>query len=67
MTRADGKRDRDEMFVEYTICPVCKVVVSAWVNIRHDRYLRKRCHLSAEFRGPGVRGCPDVFGISTIQ
>jgi tetraether lipid synthase len=41
-----GKRDRDEVFVEYTksICPVCKVVVDAQVNVRDDRvYLRKRC------------------------
>jgi uncharacterized radical SAM superfamily Fe-S cluster-containing enzyme len=40
------KRDRDEVFLEYTksICPVCKVVVDAQVNIRDDRvYLRKRC------------------------
>lgn len=40
------KRDRDEVFVEYTksICPVCKKVVDAQVNIRNDRvYLRKRC------------------------
>jgi uncharacterized radical SAM superfamily Fe-S cluster-containing enzyme len=45
------KRDRDEVFVEYTksICPVCKVVVDAQVNIRDDKvYLRKRC------RGHGV-------------
>ncbi|MCV6986928.1 radical SAM protein [Mycobacterium shinjukuense] len=40
------KRDRDEVFIEYTksICPVCKVVVDAQVNIRDDKvYLRKRC------------------------
>jgi len=40
------KREREEVFVEYTksICPVCKVVVDAEVNIRDDRvYLRKRC------------------------
>jgi hypothetical protein len=40
------KRDRDEVFVEYTksICPVCKVVVDAQVNIRNGKvYLRKRC------------------------
>lgn len=52
MTRADGKRDRDEMFVEYTksICPVCKVVVDAQVNIRHDKvYLRKRCREHGSF------------------
>jgi uncharacterized radical SAM superfamily Fe-S cluster-containing enzyme len=41
-----GKRDRDEVFVEYTksVCPVCKVVVDAQVNIRDDKvFLRKRC------------------------
>jgi uncharacterized radical SAM superfamily Fe-S cluster-containing enzyme len=40
------KRDRDEVFVEYTksVCPVCKVVVDAQVNIRGGKvYLRKRC------------------------
>lgn len=40
------KVDRDEVFLEYTksICPVCKVVVDAQVNIRDDKvYLRKRC------------------------
>ncbi|MGH3381821.1 MAG: hypothetical protein ACRDP6_44550 [Actinoallomurus sp.] len=39
------KRDRDEVFVEYTksVCPVCKVVVDAQVNIRDGRvFLRKR-------------------------
>jgi len=43
---AVGRRDRDEVFLEYTksICPVCKVVVDAQVNIRGDKvYLRKRC------------------------
>jgi uncharacterized radical SAM superfamily Fe-S cluster-containing enzyme len=38
--------DRDEVFVEYTksICPVCKVVVDAQVNLREGKvYLRKRC------------------------
>jgi uncharacterized radical SAM superfamily Fe-S cluster-containing enzyme len=40
------KRDRDEVFVEYTksVCPVCKVVVDAQVNIRDSKvFLRKRC------------------------
>ncbi|WP_235883365.1 hypothetical protein [Saccharopolyspora elongata] len=39
-----GKRDRDEVFLEYTksICPACKVVVDAQVNIRDYKvYLRK--------------------------
>ncbi|MDI3313362.1 MAG: radical SAM protein [Mycobacterium sp.] len=41
-----AKRDLHEVFVEYTksICPVCKVVVDAQVNIRDGKvYLRKRC------------------------
>ncbi len=38
--------DRDEVFVEFTrsICPVCKRVIDAEVNIRDGGvYLRKRC------------------------
>ena len=41
-----NKTDRDEVFVEYTksICPVCKVVTDAEVNVRDNQlYLRKRC------------------------
>ncbi len=48
----DAKKDRDEVFIEYTksICPVCKVVVDAQVNIREDKvYLRKRCREHGEF------------------
>jgi len=44
--RAGNGRDRGEVFVEYTksICPVCKVVLDAQVNIRDGKvYLRKRC------------------------
>jgi 7,8-dihydro-6-hydroxymethylpterin dimethyltransferase len=40
------RKDLGEVFVEYTksICPVCKVVIDAQVNIRDDKvYLRKRC------------------------
>lgn len=40
------------MFVEYTksICPVCKVVVDAQVNIRDDKvFLRKRCRDHGQF------------------
>ncbi len=46
------KRDRDEVFVEFTrsICPVCKTVIDAQVNIRDDKvYLRKRCREHGEF------------------
>ncbi|MFI5593920.1 radical SAM protein [Amycolatopsis sp. NPDC051758] len=49
---AERKRDRDEVFVEYTksICPVCKIVLDAQVNIRQDKvYLRKRCKEHGEF------------------
>jgi uncharacterized radical SAM superfamily Fe-S cluster-containing enzyme len=38
--------DRDEVFLEYTksICPICKAVVDAEVNVRDNRvYLHKRC------------------------
>jgi uncharacterized radical SAM superfamily Fe-S cluster-containing enzyme len=40
------KLDRDEVFLEYTksICPVCKTVVDAELNVRDNRViLRKRC------------------------
>jgi 7,8-dihydro-6-hydroxymethylpterin dimethyltransferase len=43
---AVARVDRDEVFVEYTksICPVCKAVVDAEVNIRANQvFLRKRC------------------------
>jgi uncharacterized radical SAM superfamily Fe-S cluster-containing enzyme len=49
---ARRKVDRDEVFVEFTksICPVCKVVVDAQVNVRNDKvYLRKRCREHGEF------------------
>jgi uncharacterized radical SAM superfamily Fe-S cluster-containing enzyme len=41
-----ARTDRAEVFLEYTksICPVCKRVIDAEVNVRDDRvYLRKRC------------------------
>jgi 7,8-dihydro-6-hydroxymethylpterin dimethyltransferase len=47
-----GRIDRDEIFLEYTksICPVCKVVIDAEVNIRDDRvFLAKRCPLHGRF------------------
>lgn len=46
------KQDRDEVFIEYTksICPVCKVVLDAEVNIRDNRvYLRKTCRQHGRF------------------
>ncbi|MCH7230914.1 radical SAM protein [Glycomyces sp. L485] len=47
-----ARRDRDEIFIEYTksICPVCKTVLDAQVNIREDQvFLRKRCKDHGEF------------------
>jgi 7,8-dihydro-6-hydroxymethylpterin dimethyltransferase len=44
--------DRDEVFVEYTksICPVCKAVVDAEINVRDNKvYLRKRCRDHGSF------------------
>jgi hypothetical protein len=45
-TGARAKTDRDEVFLEYTksICPVCKRVIDAEVNVRDNRVMmRKRC------------------------
>ena len=44
--------DRDEVFLEYTksICPVCKAVVDAEVNVRDNKvFLRKRCRDHGSF------------------
>ena len=44
--------DRDEVFVEYTksICPVCKVVVDAEINVRDGKvFLAKRCRRHGRF------------------
>ncbi|MDS1271866.1 radical SAM protein [Lipingzhangella sp. LS1_29] len=43
---SDSTRERSEVFVEYTksICPVCKTVLDAQVNIRTNQvFLRKQC------------------------
>ncbi|MDN5860223.1 MAG: radical SAM protein [Pseudonocardia sp.] len=61
------KQDRDEVFVEYTksICPVCKVVVDAQVNIRLGKvYLRKRCREHGWFEAL-VYGDADAYLAST--
>ena len=45
-THATPRADRDEVFLELTrsICPVCKVVIDAEVNIKDGRVvMRKRC------------------------
>jgi uncharacterized radical SAM superfamily Fe-S cluster-containing enzyme len=44
--------DRDEVFLEHTksICPVCKAVIDAEVNVRDNKVLlRKRCRDHGEF------------------
>jgi uncharacterized radical SAM superfamily Fe-S cluster-containing enzyme len=46
------KVDRDEVFLELTrsICPICKDVIDAEVNMRDDKvFLRKRCRDHGEF------------------
>ena len=55
--------DRDEVFLEYTksVCPVCKAVIDAQVNVRDNKvYLRKRCARARRVRGAGVRRRRDV-------
>jgi uncharacterized radical SAM superfamily Fe-S cluster-containing enzyme len=53
VTRSSLPRvDHDEVFLEYTksICPVCKTVIDAEVNVRDNRvYLRKRCREHGAF------------------
>lgn len=44
--------DRDEVFLEHTrsICPVCKAVIDAEVNVRDNKvFLRKRCRDHGSF------------------
>ena len=50
--RAIERVDRDEVFLEYTksICPICKQVVDAEVNVRDNKvFLRKRCRNHGSF------------------
>ncbi len=52
--QAHVRVDRDEVFLEYTksICPVCKRVTDAEVNVRDNRViLRKRCSEHGLFEG----------------
>jgi uncharacterized radical SAM superfamily Fe-S cluster-containing enzyme len=49
---ASVKVDRDEVFIEYTksICPVCKIVIDAELNVRDNRVImRKRCREHGQF------------------
>ncbi|WP_307857301.1 radical SAM protein [Mycobacterium sp. SM1] len=60
---ATARRDLNEVFVEYTksVCPVCKVVVDAQVNIRDNKvYLRKRCREHGGFEAL-VYGDADMY------
>lgn len=46
--------DRDEIFIETTksICPVCKIVLDAEVNVRDNKvFLRRRCPDHGEIEG----------------
>ncbi|MGH9245180.1 MAG: radical SAM protein [Acidimicrobiales bacterium] len=46
MTPPRPRVDRDEVFLEHTksICPICKAVVDAEINVRDNQvFLRKRC------------------------
>ncbi|MGB6162220.1 MAG: hypothetical protein WCF33_24870 [Pseudonocardiaceae bacterium] len=64
---ASQKVDRDEVFIEYTknICPVCKVVLDAQVNIRDGKvYLCKRCREHGWFKAL-VYGDARVYVSST--
>ena len=48
----ERKVDRDEVFLELTksVCPLCKAVIDAEVNIRESRVImRKRCQEHGEF------------------
>jgi 7,8-dihydro-6-hydroxymethylpterin dimethyltransferase len=50
--RSSTRVDRDEVFLEYTksICPVCKTVIDAEVNVKDNRvFLRKRCREHGSF------------------
>ena len=52
MTPDRQKVDRDEVFLEYTksICPVCKTVIDAEVNVKDNKvFLRKRCVEHGQF------------------
>ncbi|MGH9132645.1 MAG: radical SAM protein [Ilumatobacteraceae bacterium] len=63
---ARSRVDRDEVFVEYTksICPVCKAVVDAEVNIRANKvFLRKRCRDHGAFEAL-VYGDAEMYAAS---
>lgn len=52
MSHAVPRLDRDEVFLELTrsICPLCKRVIDAEINVRENRVLlRKRCPEHGEF------------------
>ena len=58
--------DRDEVFLEYTksICPVCKAVIDAEVNVRDNKvFLRKRCREHGSFEAL-VYGDAEMYAAS---
>jgi uncharacterized radical SAM superfamily Fe-S cluster-containing enzyme len=61
-----ARADRDEVFLEYTksICPVCKTVVDAEVNVRDNKvFLRKRCRHHGSFEAL-VYGDAEMYAAS---
>ena len=56
--KQSARIDRDEVFLELTksICPVCKRVIDAEVNIREGKvFMRKRCREHGVVRGARLR------------
>jgi uncharacterized radical SAM superfamily Fe-S cluster-containing enzyme len=63
---APARVDRDEVFLEYTksICPVCKAVIDAEVNVRDNKvFLRKRCRDHGSFEAL-VYGDAEMYAAS---
>lgn len=63
----NARKTTGEVFVEFTksICPVCKCVVDAQINIRDGKvYLRKRCREHGEFEAV-VYGDAEMYIEST--
>ena len=72
MTAAEPRTrvDRDEVFLEYTksICPVCKAVVDAEVNIRDNKvFLRKRCREHGAFEALVYGDAEMYIGVAAVQ
>ena len=71
--RADKPRqkvDRDEVFLEYTksICPVCKTVIDAEVNVKDNKvFMRKRCKEHGQFEAVLYGDARDVLRLAALQ